>query len=233
MGLIDNSGDILVDAVLTDLGREFLARNDGSFEIVRYSFGDDEIDYALFSPNTGSLQQDISILNTPIFEANVNEKVALKHQLLTISNPDLKYLPSLAASVSSLSLGERNEAQIGKLLEFKQSTQSGRTVPSEIVDGSFLVQLNNDLLFIEKQTPVSISPFGTAQYIIPRTAIGANQGAQVSFNVAVQGLSSDLWSTLGVGTVGSRTITTKVRCAGALSGLTQEVTITINEEFTR
>ncbi len=233
MGLLDNSGDILVDAVLTDLGREFLARNDGSFEIVRYSFGDDEIDYSLFTPNTGSLQQDISILNTPVFEANVNEKIALKYQLLTISNPDLKFLPTLDPSVSSLTLGERNDAQIGKLLEFKQSTQSGRTVPSEIVDGSFLIQVNNDLLFVEKQTPVSISQFGTSQYVVPRTAIGANQGAQVSFNVAVQALSADLWNTLGTGTAGSRTITTKVVCIGALSGLRDEVTITINEEFTR
>ncbi len=233
MGLIDNSGDILVDAVLTDLGREFLARNDGSFEIVRYSFGDDEVDYSLFTANTGSLQQDVNILNTPIFEASVNEKVALKRQLLTISNPDLKFLPTLDAATSAISLGERNDAQIGKLLEFKQSTQSGRTVPSEIVDGSFLVQVNNDLLFVEKQTPVSISPFGTAQYIIPRTALGANQGAQISFNVAVQALTSDVWSTLGTGTVGSRTISTKVVCIGVLSGLTDEVTITITEEFTR
>lgn len=38
MGLIDNSGDILIDAVLTDIGREFLSRNDGSFEVVRYTF---------------------------------------------------------------------------------------------------------------------------------------------------------------------------------------------------
>lgn len=233
MGLLDNSGDILIDAVLTDVGREFLARNDGSFEIVRYSFGDDEVDYSLFNPNTGSLQQDVSILNTPIFEANVNEKIALKHQLLSISNPDLTFLPTLAASVSALSLGERNDAQVGKSLEFKQNTTSGRSVPSEIVDSSFLVQVNNDLLFIEKQTPVNISPFGTAQYILPRTAIGANQGAQVSFNVAVQALSSEVWSTLGTGTAGSRTITTKVKCVGALSGLSEEITITINEEFTR
>lgn len=233
MGLLDNSGDILIDAVLTDIGREFLARNDGSFEIVRYSFGDDEIDYALFNPNTGSLQQDLSLLNTPIFEANVNEKIALKHQLLSISNPDLKFLPTLGASVSSITLGERNDSQVGKAAEFKQSTTSGRTVPSEIVDSSFLIQVNNDLLFVEKQTPVNITPFGTAQYIIPRTAIGANQGAQISFNVAVQALSSDLWSTLGTGTVGSRTITTKVKCQGALSGLSAEITVTINEEFTR
>lgn len=233
MGLLDNSGDILIDAVLTDNGREFLARNDGSFEIVRYSFGDDEVDYALFNPNTGSLQQDVNLLNTPIFEASVNEKISLKYQLLSISNPDLKFLPTLDSNVSALSLGERTDAQVGKAMEFKQSSFGGRTVPSEIVDASFLIQIDNDLLFIEKQTPVNISPFGTAQYIIPRTAIGANQGAQVSFNVAVQALSEDVWDTLGIGTVGSRTITAKIRAQGALSGLSEEITVTINEEFSR
>ena len=233
MGLLDNSGDILIDAVLTDIGREFLARNDGSFEVVRFSLGDDEIDYTLFNPNTGSLQQDTDVLNTPVFEASVNEKIALKNQLLSISNPDLRFLPSLDASVAALTLGERNDAQIGKTLEFSQTTQASRTVPSEIVDGSFLVQVLNDLFFIERQAPVNISPFGTAQYVIPRTAITQNQGSQVSFNVAVQALSSDLWDTLGSGAVGNRTITAKVKCQGTLSGLTSEVTVTLNEEFSR
>jgi len=163
----------------------------------------------------------------------VNEKIALKYPLLSISNPDLRFLPSLGANVSALTLGERNDSQVGKTLEFKQATQSGRVVPSEIVDASFLIQINNDLLFIEKNTPVSISPFGTAAYILARTAIGPSQGAQVGFNVAVQSLSSDLWSALGTGTVGSRSIATKVRCQGALSGLSSEITVTISEEFSR
>ena len=35
MGFLQNdTNNIIVDAVLTDLGREFLARNDGSFSIV-------------------------------------------------------------------------------------------------------------------------------------------------------------------------------------------------------
>ncbi len=233
MGLLENTGDILIDSVLTDVGREFLSRNDGSFEVVRFALGDDEIDYALFNPNTGSLQQDADVLNTPIFEANVNEKIALKFQLLSISNPDLKFLPTLSANITTLTLGERTDSQIGKTLEYTQGTQSGRTVPSEIVDGSFLIQLNNDLLFVEKQTPTNISPFGTAQYVIPRTAIGSNQGAQVSLNVAVQALTNDVWDTLGTGTVGSRTITTIVKAIGALSGLSAEVNVTLNEEFSR
>jgi len=233
MGLLDNSGDILIDAVLTDVGREFLARNDGSFEVVRFSLGDDEIDYGLFDVNVGSLQQDSNILNSPVFEANVNEKIALKNQLLSISNPDLRYLPTLNSNVAAISLGERNDSQIGKAVEFSQGTLSGRTVPSEIVDGSFLVQVNNDLLFVEKQTPVNITPFGTSQYVIPRTAIGANQGAIVTFNVAVQALTNEVWDVLGSGTVGSRTISTKIKCIGALSGLNAEITVTLNEEFAR
>jgi hypothetical protein len=235
MGILDNSNNVItVDAVLTDLGRERIARNDGSFEIVRYTFADDEINYKLFNPNTGSLQQDADIVNTPIFEASVNEKIALKYPLITINNPDLKYLPILDATVLALTLGEKTDSQVGKTLEFKQKMQTtGRTVQSEIVDAAFSITLNNDLLFIEKQTPVSISPFGTAQYIIPRAAIGADQGAQVKFNCAVQSLTSDIWSTLGSGAVGSRTITATVKCQGLISGLYEEVTITINEEFSR
>jgi hypothetical protein len=215
MGLLDNSSLILVDAVLTAAGRAALARNDGSFEVVKFAFGDDEIDYSLFVVNTGSLQQDVNLLNTPVFEANVNEKIGLKYQLMTISNPNLQYLPSLNANVSALSLGEKNDSQIGQAAGFNQNMLNGLTVPSEIVDGSFIIQVNNSLLYIVNQTPASITPNGTAQYIIPRTAIASNQGAQVSFNIAVQALTNDVWSTLGSGTKGSRTITTTVRGQGA------------------
>ena len=223
-----------MDCVLTDLGRERIARNDGSFEVVRYAFGDDGIDYSLFVANTGSLQQDINILNTPILEANVNEKVALKYPLITISNPDLKYLPVLQATSTTVALGERTDSQIGKSLQFKQKMiTTGKNVPSEIVDASFKVELNADLLFIDRATPVSISPYGTASYILVRSGTGADQGAQVVFNVAVQSLTSNLWDTLGTGTKGSRTISTTIRCRGVISGLTEEITATISEEFGR
>ena len=43
MGFLDNSGDIILDAVLTDTGRMRLAKGDGSFKIVKFALGDDEI----------------------------------------------------------------------------------------------------------------------------------------------------------------------------------------------
>ena len=46
MGFLDHStNNIIVDAVLTDIGRQALARNDGSFSIYQFALGDDEVDY--------------------------------------------------------------------------------------------------------------------------------------------------------------------------------------------
>ena len=48
MAFLDNSGDIILDAVLTDTGRMRLAKGDGSFKIAKFALGDDEINYELF-----------------------------------------------------------------------------------------------------------------------------------------------------------------------------------------
>ena len=44
MAFLDNSGDIILDAVLTDTGRFRLAKGDGTFKIAKFALGDDEIE---------------------------------------------------------------------------------------------------------------------------------------------------------------------------------------------
>ena len=45
MGFLDHStNNIIVDAVLTDMGRKYLSRQDGSFSISQFALGDDEYD---------------------------------------------------------------------------------------------------------------------------------------------------------------------------------------------
>ena len=46
MAFLDNSGDIIMDAVLTDEGRKKMAN--GTFRITKFAMGDDEIDYGLY-----------------------------------------------------------------------------------------------------------------------------------------------------------------------------------------
>ena len=101
MAFLDNGGDIILDAVLTDTGRKRLARGDGSFQIVKFGLGDDEIDYSLYRNSnsaegvhpSGSAYYDLNILQTPILEAFTNNMSILKSKLISYTQNDLLYLP--------------------------------------------------------------------------------------------------------------------------------------------
>jgi hypothetical protein len=95
MAFLDNSGDIILDAVLTDAGRYKLARGDGSFRITKFALADDEIDYSLYnySDSRGSAYYDIDILSTPILEAFTDNMSGLKSKLISIPRNNALYLP--------------------------------------------------------------------------------------------------------------------------------------------
>jgi len=104
MAFLDNSGDIILDAVLTDLGRQRLARGDGSFRITKFALGDDEIDYGLYNKDhpSGSAYYDLEILQTPVLEAFTNNASSLKSKLITVPRTNVLFLPVL-----KLALGEQ------------------------------------------------------------------------------------------------------------------------------
>jgi hypothetical protein len=96
MAFLDNSGDIILDAVLTDLGRKRLA--EGNFRITQFALGDDEIDYSLYDKDhpSGSAYYDLEILQTPVFEAFTQTNANINYGLLSLNgNPNVLYVPSL------------------------------------------------------------------------------------------------------------------------------------------
>ena len=97
MGFLDNSGDIILDVVLTDHGRMLLAKGDGSFQITKFALGDEEIDYSLYDDthSSGSAYYDLEILQTPILEAFTNNSSTMKTRLQTYTNMELLFLPVL------------------------------------------------------------------------------------------------------------------------------------------
>lgn len=234
MGFMDNSGEIFIDAVLTDLGREKLARNDGSFSIVRFRLGDDEIDYRFWNELTGSDSKDRKILDTPIFEAFTNEIIALRSPLVTIRNARLQFLPQMVATPGVVSLKEQTDS-VGGGTDVTVSQQISRAqtiLPAEIIDVNYAVDVDNDLIFISGETPVSISPFGTARYILAsepgfQTAAG---GTECKFNLRVQSLTTEVFDTLvGANVAKPRQITTNVLVTGQQSGLGTKIPVTITE----
>lgn len=95
MGFQDNSGDIVLDVVLTDEGRRRLAKGDGSFKIVKFAVADDEINYEQYNSNhpSGSAYKDLEIQQTPIFQAFSDNQASMKSKLISNPNNSLYYLP--------------------------------------------------------------------------------------------------------------------------------------------
>ena len=94
MAFLVNSGDIILDAVLTDVGRKRMAA--GNFRITKFTLGDDEIDYSLYNKDhpSGSAYYDLEILQTPILEAFTQPNASINYGLVSYTRQDLLYLPS-------------------------------------------------------------------------------------------------------------------------------------------
>lgn len=83
MGFLDHTtNNIIVDAVLTDKGREKLARAEG-LKIMKYAFADTEVDYTILQKYGEIVGREKIEKNTPIFEANTANHAANRHKLLT------------------------------------------------------------------------------------------------------------------------------------------------------
>jgi hypothetical protein len=128
MGFLDNSGDIILDAVLTDAGRKRLARGDGTFKITKYAFGDDEINYGQYNSTaaSGTAYYDLEILQTPILEAFTNNRSSLKSKLISLTNNNLLYLPQIVLN------------QVDSVTKLPTEQFFG--------SGSFLVAINEDTI---------------------------------------------------------------------------------------
>lgn len=109
MGFLDHStNNIILDAVLTDYGRQQLSLVNSSFNITHFSFGDDEVDYRMIKRYGRAVGKEKIEKNTPIFEAMTNPNTALKYKLIGRENVgpagSAVFLPVLIASPASVAL---------------------------------------------------------------------------------------------------------------------------------
>jgi len=104
MGYLNNSV-VTVDAILTDKGRELLAKNDGTFRITQFALSDDEIDYTLYNPNnpSGSAFYGQAIENMPLLEAFPLVTQEMKYVLTTLPRGSAK-MPVLDLGYSAITL---------------------------------------------------------------------------------------------------------------------------------
>ena len=102
MGYLNNTV-VTVDVILTDVGRQLLAQQNGQFRITQFALADDEIDYTLYNPNnpSGSAYYGQALENMPLLEAFPQATQTMKYKLVTLPRGTAK-LPILNLNTSNI-----------------------------------------------------------------------------------------------------------------------------------
>jgi hypothetical protein len=225
--LQSDTNNIILDAVLTDTGRRFLARNDGSFSTVKFALGDDEVDYGIITKFGRTVGKEKIEKNTPIFEALTNGSLAQKYRCISVSNPSLVRLPilQLESNLNTVSLGTQGTKS--KNLLINQTIVNENQIDAELVDQSFVLELNSLFLYVQGSTPDNVDSQRKATYILTRqqgtTSVG---GSRLSFTLATQAITDTQFQIFGA-VNNKQQITTYVKVYGLQSGAVLDLAVTI------
>lgn len=235
MGFLQNdTNNVILDAVLTDTGRQFLARNDGSFSVQKFACGDDEIDYGIITKYGRTVGKEKIEKNTPVFEALTNGSYAQKYRCISVSNPNLIRLPSLeltgegvdsAATVVSIGNTTTKRRQIN----VSQTINNEQTIDVELRDQAFVVELSNLFLQILGSAPDNIDSQQRATYILTRDA-GENSlgGSRLTLTLATKAITESQFQIYGA-QFNKNLISTFVKVSGIQSGAVYEFEVQINK----
>jgi hypothetical protein len=224
MGFLDHStNNIIIDAVLTDTGRAFLARNDGSFSIVKFALGDDEVDYTTIPRYGRTVGKERIEKNTPILEAETMGNFALKHRMISLSNPNLIRLPNLTLSVGSTTFNIKkkgsNSGESTVTQTVQQSVVGEVSIDNELKDSMFIVRMNNAFLQLASSAEGfdNVDSDNIATYTVQPTVSDNQLGSQVELAFQTRSITSAQWAIYG-NVADKSTITTIVTVTGMQSG---------------
>ena len=205
MGFLNHAtNNIIIDAVLTERGRELLSQNNGSFNIASFAFGDDEVDYGLIKKFGMNVGKEKIEKNTPVLEANPNENLALKHPLITLSSPiaSTRFIPTIirtdVADNSTIQLVNVSSSAADfkykiSLQTFLENTDVNADLTG-LIDASFLIKMNNNLIRVTSLEPEDIDTNGVASYIVSTSKEGTTtfSGQRFfSFEIFANGVSTN------------------------------------------
>lgn len=144
MGFLDHStNNIIVDAVLTDVGREKLAAATSAENFVAsYAFADDEIDYTMIKKYGTIVGKEKIEKNTPIFEASTNAELGVKYFLSTSANPIVAQ-PTMEVTLTSASLN-RTTLETSLTISLTDNEQILSSLEYDVVfDPRFVTPIGN------------------------------------------------------------------------------------------
>ena len=227
MGFLDHStNNIIVDAVLTDKGREALAKNDGSFNIYQFALGDDEVDYGVIQQFGRTVGKEKVEKNTPIIEALTAGSVSLRNKLLSVSNEFLTHLPVMEftdTATIALSRGGTTTATLTASVKSK----TGIGIDQDLIDGEFRIEVNHLFLGVTGEAPDIVHTDNIAIYRYPAGFGETTDEVSASVQLYLKSFSDTTFDTFS--TSGGSYIRTFVKVTGINSGLTRNIEVQITK----
>ena len=158
MAFQDSCDTIIIDAVLTDIGRQKLARS--NFKISKFALGDDEVDYSFGQEVNGTWK-----LNTPrlpVLEAGGIGESNIKYGLLSLPRQDVTYFPQLL--FNQLVEGAATVSAVGQTYYLSVNDETTKKIMEDLTSVVMLEnnQTSRNFIFIESGITglenVTISP---------------------------------------------------------------------------
>ena len=229
-----DTNNIVLDAVLTDTGRQFLARNDGSFDIVKFAVADDEVNYNIIRQFGRTLGKEKIEKNTPVFEAQTNGNLALKYRAISVSNPNLIRLPKVELTGEGLDstaavVTMSRITNTARRLQLAQTIKDEDEIDPELRDQIFIITLDSQFLEVAGQVADDIDFQRRATFLLSRdageTGIG---GSQLTFTLQVRAITDAQFTIFGQ-KANKNIIKTFVKISGAQSGAVKEFEVQISK----
>lgn len=225
MGFLDHStNNVIIDAVLTDRGRELLAKNDGSFRVVRYAFADDEVDYTVIKKYGRTIGKEKIEKNTPVFEAQTVASMALRYPLASYSDPNLVALPTLTLTSTLSTLTATSTSLAVTVKQDIASSEVTDIQRSLLQENTFQIIMDNRFLKIPSKTGTLASGgLGTDISYSCDAVTGGSALAEVSFTLGRVDGGSDYPSFQD----SDGNVKTTIRIIGRKTGIMTTLEITV------
>ena len=248
MGFLNHAtNNIIIDAVLTERGRELLANE--SFNITSFAFGDDEVDYSIIQKYGVTIGKEKIQKNTPVFEASTNENTAIKNYLITYQNPvsNLSNMPKLKwenaiEGISNLSLQFSDttstvSSSTVTVVNYVKSLEATDSLDSALTDTFFYIKVHGDLLTINSSSDFPVTFIDSDSNNVATYRVRTSQKANgqwsnqrvASFVVSSYGIVNNSSFTKFGSVLNTNKINTNIQIIGMQSGATTIIPVTITK----
>ena len=225
MGFLDHStNNVILDAVLTDKGRELLSQGAGTFNIAKFAFGDDEVDYGIIEEFGRTVGKEKIEKLTPVLEASTSGYLGIKYRNVSLNNSNLTTLPilSLVKTLQDNKVELDRSTSSGKTstsISVEQKLPAGVIADPDICDFSYRVTIDNTFLAIENAVPDTVDSYNNATYTLnANSSLSPANLSTLTFTLVAKSTPQDIFDTFSHTVSGKGVVSRVCKVSGANSG---------------